>query len=389
MGMEFRPYYLGQQWLKQGHDVMVVAADYSHLRKKNPSCIGLVNDIIGGIRYLFLKTPKYKGNGIWRVLNIFAFVAWLFVLIPYFLIWKPDVVVASSTHPLDVLPAWLLARISGAKVIHEVHDLWPLTLTEIGGLSRLNPFVRLLQFAEDFSYRHVDRVVSMLQTAFPYMKEHGLSFDRFCFVPNGVLIEEWQTLTPLPLEIAVAIQKEKEQRHFIIGYAGSMGVSNSLDTLISAFSMLRDLPVSLILLGHGPERDLLQKKAQEAGGKVLFFPPIDKSQIPSFLNEVDANFIGAPRSSLYRFGVSPNKLLDYMMAGKPIIYAIDAGNNWVADAQAGITVPPEDVAGLVDGIKALASMDAQVLLEMGNRARAMVMKDFRYDYLAEKFIKDM
>lgn len=385
-GMEFRPYYLGSLWQQQGHDVLVVASSFSHLRRKNPQVILFRKFLVNNIPYLFFKTNSYVGNGVSRVLNIFLFVGWLLLAIPYFVIWRPDVVVASSTYPLDVFPAWVLSKIVRAKVIHEVHDLWPLTLTEIGGMSRKHPFVRLLQSAEDFSYGKVDRVVSMLQAALPYMQEHGLSKDRFCFVPNGVMLKDWQNPVPLADEINAAIRYERSKGHFIVGYAGSMGISNSLETLISAFEFLRDAPISLILLGHGPDAEMLKVKAQAVSENIKFFPPVDKAQIPSFLNGVDANFIGAPRSSLYRFGVSPNKLLDYLMAGRPIINAIEAGNNWVEDSQSGYTVPPEDSRALADALSKLSQVSKAERDLMGKRGREMALRDFEYGNLASKFV---
>ena len=82
--------------------------------------------------------------------------------------------IASSTYPLDTVPAHLIAKSCGARMVYEVHDLWPLTPLELGGMSPRHPFIMLMQWAEDFAYRKADRVVSMLPYAAEHMQRHGM-----------------------------------------------------------------------------------------------------------------------------------------------------------------------------------------------------------------------
>ena len=137
MGMEFRPYYLSREWIKKGHSVTIIAADYSHLRKNNPIVKrDFEREIINGIEYVWVKTGTYKGNGIARALTMERFVRKLFIYAKSIAEeWKPDIVISSSTYPLDTYPAQRIAKLAGAKYIHEVHDLWPSTLYEVGGMS--------------------------------------------------------------------------------------------------------------------------------------------------------------------------------------------------------------------------------------------------------------
>ena len=104
MGMEFRPYYLSEEWIKMGHSVRILAADYSHLRLKNPDVKkDFQEEMIDGITYDWIKTGTYEGNGVARALTMFRFVRkirekarWIAKN------WKPDVVITSSTYPLDI-----------------------------------------------------------------------------------------------------------------------------------------------------------------------------------------------------------------------------------------------------------------------------------------------
>ena len=107
MGMEFRPYYLSKEWTKMGHNVTIIAGDYSHLRKKNPSVINdFTAENIDEIEYVWVKTGEYEGNGMKRALTMERFVRKLWMNAGKIAKkYRPDVVIASSTYPLDTYPA--------------------------------------------------------------------------------------------------------------------------------------------------------------------------------------------------------------------------------------------------------------------------------------------
>src|SRR5262245_45247471 len=161
--MEHRPRYLAREWIREGHRVTIVAASFSHLRQRNPLVRrGILREEIDGIDYVWVKTPRYDDNGVGRAVNIVTFVGRLLCqaqMLAKQL--RPDVVIASSTHPLDIYPAWLIARRERARLVYEVHDLWPLTPIELGGISPRHPFVLLMGAAEKFAYRRAERVVSI------------------------------------------------------------------------------------------------------------------------------------------------------------------------------------------------------------------------------------
>ena len=130
-GMEFRPYYLGREWVRLGHHVMIVAGSYSHLRKQQPATD---KETIEGIEYRWIPLKPYKGNGLGRVRSMFDFVRKLwFSYSRYIGEFKPDVVIASSTYPIDIYPARKIAQRFGAKLVYEVHDLWRVCRGEVGG----------------------------------------------------------------------------------------------------------------------------------------------------------------------------------------------------------------------------------------------------------------
>jgi glycosyltransferase involved in cell wall biosynthesis len=392
-GMEFRPYYLAREWVRAGHEVNIVAADYSHLRQQHPQMNGKYSDeLIDGIRYTWCQTPRYEGNGLGRVRNIFSFLAKVMGLSGRFLRdWKPDVVIASSTYPLDTVPAAWIASKTGAKLLYEVHDLWPLTPVEVGGMSKKHPFIRLLQWAEDFGYKKADTVVSMLPCAKSYMVEHGMAPQKFVYIGNGVDVAEWQGSTAtLPEGHQQKLAELKAQNRFLVGYAGGHGLANALDYLLDAAEELKHDPVAFVLVGDGPDKEALEQTAQERKlANVHFLPSIPKRAVPAFLAEMDALFIGWRKLPIYRFGINPNKLFDYLMAGKPVLHSVEAGNDLVKEAGAGVSVGAEDGLAIADAVRALMALSPEARAQMGQRGRAAVLERHDYRVLAQRFVDCM
>ena len=391
-GMEYRPYYLAREWQRLGHSVTIVASSYSHVRNKNiPLSQKTLTEYIDGICYIWFKTPKYNGNGISRVINIFSFVINLYANLDKNLSSSPDLIIASSTYPLDTIPARKLASKYRARLIYEVHDLWPLSLIELGGMSKSHPFIRLIQWSENFAYKKSDIVVSLLPEAKTHMIEHGMSPEKFRYIPNGIDITEWEIDNKtIDSEIDQLLNNLKQQGYFLVVYAGSHGIANSLDSFIDAGKLLVGKPVRLLLVGQGPEKDCLIKRAAELNlDNVIFLPSINKKAIPYLLSLSDAAFISLKSQPLFRFGVSPNKLMDYMMAAKPIIYAIDAGNDPVSECNCGISVPPDNPLEIANAITNLMSITEMERNNMGKRGRDYVTTNHVYQKLASKFIADI
>ena len=287
MGMEFRPYYLAQEWKKNGHNVLILGGTYSHLRKKQPEKAG--KQTIDGLDYFWIKTPVYKGNGVKRFLSMLDFTAKIWMKAKNIAkTFSPDVVIASSTYPLDNYVANKIARCCGAKTVYEIHDLWPLSPMALGGMSKNHPFIVIMQWAENFAYRHCDAVVSMLPKAKDHCVEHGLPADKFFYVPNGIVEEDWATPEALPEEHRQQIAKLREQGRVLVGYLGGHALSNALDTLLTTAKIISSDNVAFILVGNGVEKPaLMQRVNNEHIDNVYFLPAIKKTAVPEFLKEMD------------------------------------------------------------------------------------------------------
>lgn len=390
-GMEYRPYYLAREWVRAGHEVGIVAADHSHLRVQAPQLDGGVRleETIEGIRYTWLKTRPYQGNGAARAGNIASFLYRLYQegrrLAAEF---RPEVVIASSTYPMDIWPAHRIAGFAGARLVFEIHDLWPLTPMELGGMSKWHPFIMVAQAAENYVYRNANAVVSMLPKVHGYIAARGMAADRLHIVPNGIDPGEWPARAP-PLGGAVAntFAGIRRSGNFIVGYAGNHGISNSLDTLLKAAKIMRDERVSFVLVGGGPEKGSLKHWARTEGlCNVHFVDAVAKEQIPALLQCFDLAYIGWRRQTLYRFGIAPNKLMDYMMAARPVLHAVEAGNDAVGEAGCGLSVAPENPEASAHGIRSMIGMSKAGRDAMGRRGRDYVLRHFSYPVLSARFL---
>jgi glycosyltransferase involved in cell wall biosynthesis len=255
-------------------------------------------------------------------------------------------------------------------------------------MSRWHPFIMSLQWGENYACRHADIVVSMLPLADRHLREHGMRPEKFHYIPNGIELSEWNiNAGRLPPPHRNLYARRRRQGRFIIGYAGSHGLANALDTLLDAARLLAEQPVDFFLVGQGPDKARLQEKARQLNLRnVHFLDPVPKASIPDLLQRMDGLFIGWKRQALYRFGISPNKLMDYMAAGKPIISAVSAGNDSVREAGCGFSVAAEDIDAIVDAIVRLMNLPADERKRMGAAGKAYVRTRHDYAVLAQKFL---
>ncbi len=274
------------------------------------------------------------------------------------------------------------------KLIHEVHDLWPATLIEVGGMSRRHPFVWLMQRAENSAYRHSDLVVSLASHAKEYMVVHGLKERAFVHINNGIVRDDWERPQEIPKAHRTVLAELKKDNKFIVGYFGGHALSNALDVLIeAAIRSQEDERVQFVLVGDGVEKERLMHKARKAGvSNLIFLDAVPKLAIPRLVEYFDCCYVGVKDSPLYRFGIAMNKIFDVMMAGKPMLYAVNAPNQFAEQYQCGLTIEAGNPDAIVEGIQTLQGMSEAERIQMGKNGREAVLKNYEYSVLAKKFL---
>jgi glycosyltransferase involved in cell wall biosynthesis len=393
LGMEYRPYYLARQWVREGHRVRIIAASHAHTRIRQPRVRETIDrQGFDGIEYIFLRTPSYSGNGWGRILNILTFVFHLYLrkkdLVRDF---KPDLVIASSAYPFDMGPAQMIAKQYNARLVYEVSELWPDSPMQMWGLAATHPFIRLCQWGQRAACKAADAVISVLPKAEAYLQGYGLAAGKFHHIPNGIEPDEWnddREEAGIDMLVQAVIDRMKSQGRMIVGYAGTHGQTNALEVLVEAAGFVRDLPVGFVCIGDGPYRGALDDYTEElnVADFFVFCGPLAKRQVPRFLKQMDVLYMGAKHFDVYKYGVSFNKIYDYMMAGRPVIMAVDAGNDMLGDAQCGITVKSGDPKDVASAIVRLREMTPAQRDAYGVEAKTHVLLNNTYPVLARRFL---
>jgi len=379
-----RHYYLAQELAKKGYNVYLVAGRYSHLLRqpKQFSEPYMIEKIDTNFSFVWVNVPEYQeAHSKQRVLNWFKF-SWALTKLPSIITDHPDAILYSSPSPIGYIGAKYLANKFKAKFIFEVRDIWPLTLIELGGHSPKHPFVRFMQWIEDRAYKKSDYVFSNLFNAVEHMTSRGLNPKKFNWIPNGISIDEVMNKDDLSPEVLSQLPKNK----FIVGYTGTIGVANAIDDLIDAAKLLSAYKdIHFVLVGSGKEKQYLVQKSLDLGlDNITFIDAIPKKQIQSMLNTFDICYIGWQKNSLYRFGIAPNKLPEYLFSAKPVIHAFSGKGDIVELAYAGLTIDAENPALIAESILQLYHLPEHERQAMGQRGKEYVLQHLDYSKIATK-----
>lgn len=380
-GIGGRHHYLARELGRRGYRVCLVVASWHHLlRDGQPDAPEAVEEG-DGYTLVRIRVPRYAhAHDKKRMLNWLLFAKRLgqvSALVAERNCAWPHAILYSSPSLIPYLSAARLARRLRARLIFEVRDIWPLTLTELGSFSINHPLIRLMQWIEDRAYQEADHVISNLPRAVDHMVMRGLPAENFTWLPNGISLDE--VTNPAPLEPGHAATLSGGG--FVLGYAGTMGSANALDVPLEAAVRLLDLPdLRFVLVGKGRDKPRLQARVAELGlkGRVEFLDPIPKAQVQSLLSRFDACLLSQIDTPIYRFGTAPNKLFDYFYAARPVINAYSGAEDFVSAYNAGLQVPAGDPDGIADAVRKLYVMSPDDRARLGANGRNAVLMHFDY-----------
>ncbi|QJQ99358.1 glycosyltransferase family 4 protein [Halomonas sp. PGE1] len=382
-GYAGRSYYLSQALSRKGHNVKLVVASYHHLMHSPPECSGLYSEEVrDGFQIIWVKVGRYKdASSKGRVLNWFRF-AWLLRGLVGQFGEKPDSVIYSSPSLLGYVGAEYLSRKTGARLIFDVRDIWPLTLVHLGGYSIHHPFIKLLQWIEDRAYKNSDIVISNLSNSVEHMCARGMDRKKFHWVPNGFSLDEVSFPSPLSIDIKDQIPKSG----FVVGYAGSVGLANANNILLEAAKALKSYgDIYFVIVGDGAEKKILSEFARkEKLSNVIFIDSIPKKQIQSLLSFFSCCYFGVRDEPIYQFGIGANKIPEYMFSGRPVVMSYSGRGDPVSKAGSGIVVPAGDHLNLADAILTLYSLSDNEMAEMGECGKKFATENFDYDCIASQ-----
>lgn len=381
---------LARELAARGWMVRLFAASFIHNvfieQKKYPPGCHYLKETVRDVSRVWIRTPPYYDNSLSRLINHLAFTcraAWLGRKLD-----APEFVIGSSTHLFAGLAAYYLARKHNIPFVFEVRDIWPQSLVDIGALGKFSPLAVGMSVLEKFLYRRAHLIISVLPGGKEHIARFGIDHKKVVHIPNGVDLTWYDNCACegcLNPEQAALFHRLKGR--VIFTYAGAHGYANGLETVIKAAEILHQAGISgvhLLMVGDGPDKPGLVKMTEDYGlTNVTFLNTLEKVQIPVILKNTDVCLFHLRNSKAYRYGLSSNKLFDYMAAARPIIAAVERAPN-PEFTRFGLHVPSDDPGVLAEAMLRMAGKTPGARKVMGDRARAYAERFHDMPMLAGK-----
>jgi len=369
---------------RMGHKVVIITSDSNHLA--SPPVLHQSYELqqIEGMQLWWIRTLKFKiAKSLRRILSWLDF-EWKLWRMPKGHLPKPDAIVVSSLSLLTILNGFLLRRRFHCRLILEIRDIWPLTIVEEGGFSKWNPFVICLGFVERLGYKYSDVIVGTM----PNLGEHvkhilGQAKQAYC-IPMGI--------DPLSMEQAEELPPDYVNSYipnnkFIVVHAGTIGITNALETFFECASLMKDnSQVHFLIVGEGDLRQRYQEKYSSLPN-LTFAPRVPKSMVQAVLSKCDLVYFSVHPSKVWRYGQSLNKVIDYMLSAKPIVASYSGYPSMIDEAGCGTYVASGDVRALLAEIERYFNMGADERVAMGEKGRRWILSNRTYEKLARDYVK--
>ncbi len=383
-GTAARLFYLAKQFRRVGHNAILITSDSNHFVKFPETKKRYNFEDIDGVPVHWIKTKKYKKTAsVSRIISWLDFEKGLF-LFPKISVKKPEVVIISSLSIFSIIYGYYLKRKFKAKLIFEIRDIWPLTMTEEGGFSKNHLLVRVIGMIEKFGYKKSDLIVGTMPKLNLHVK-NILGYDRpfFCsplgFNPNNYQSDYLDEDNPF--------EGVFPGNKIIIGYAGSMGITNALEPFIESIENLKNnADIHFMLVGGGDLRGNFEKQLSNCSN-VTFLPRIEQKQVKFFLDKCDILYLSTKDSKVWEYGQSMNKVVEYMLSAKPIIASYTGYPSMINEASCGQFVDTSNQKDLEDVFLTFSNMDRSERERIGENGKNWIFKHRQYSHLAEDYIE--
>lgn len=376
-----RHFDLGKQLVNKGHKVIIFASSFTHykfIEQRLQNGEKWRFEDYDKLRFVWIRTTPYRGNDWWRIINMLSY-AWNVVWIGKRFQEKPDVIIGSCVHPFAVLSAYVLSRIKRSRFFFEVRDLWPQTIIDMGVLSEKNPVTWALRLMEKFLYKKAEKIITLLPYADKYITRLGIPKEKIICIPNGVDISRYENIKNYDGGKSIP---------FIIMYLGAHGKNNGLDIILKAANILQVKGmhnVRFIFVGDGPEKRALIEYATNLNLRnVEFCDHVPKKEIFKVMGGSDAFIFNLNDIPVLKYGISLNKIFDYLASGRPILFPLISANNPVLEAKAGIGFQISNPESLTKAVIELLNLSPTERIQMGLSGLEYVRKYHDIRLLANK-----
>ncbi len=373
-----RQYYYSKYLAINGYNVNLISSNSNGFEYIPMEGLYVKKQISKNFYHYIINGPEISLG--FNFKRIYSWLVFEWNLIKFFKQNKPrknDIVITSSLSILSFLTGIYLKKKYGTKLIVEIRDIWPESLISLKGVSRYNPFVLFLSLIEKAGYKHADAIIGSM----PNLKEHvekiNPSYAQKVFhVPTGYDRNEKKIIFP----------KSDKLKKFYACYAGSIGNANRVELILKAAELLEDYPdIRFKILGDGPlKRSLHEKYAYLKN--IKFFKPVSKDKVPCFLSFCDVLLMPVGNLPVYQYGISPNKLIDYLQLEKPVIVPYN-GNKMFWDKAECIRFIEADNPGLLaETILDFYTKRNNNTFRQTEQCKDFLENELSYDILVHKLI---
>lgn len=388
-----RHLWMATELKKQGYEPVILCADRVHNGKDVvPVGEGYTVKQYHGIPFLFFKTRPYEGNGAKRVANMWDFYHGL--MKHYYeisrKIWKPDVILASSVHPLTILAGIRMAKKMGIPCISEVRDLWPESLVAYGSLKKNSLAAKTLYQGEKWLYKKSAAVIITFEGGRQYIQDKGWEKDiplsKVHYINNGVDVHEFER----HMVDCVWPDSQLTDGNYHVTYTGSIRRVNDVGILLDAAKIIEAQgfsDIEFLIYGEGNERAALEQRVRdEQISNVFIKGPVDKKYIPYILSQSHINILQNASTILDKYGQSQNKYFEYMAAGRFIIQTYKTGYNVLERENCGILVENQTPEEIAKAIVMVYNMPMEEYQQACRKTRALA-EEFDFAVLTGKLIE--
>ena len=393
-----RHYWFAHYMKNAGYEPTIFCASTIHNSEQFVDTYGqeFRRDETNEIPFVFVKTPSYKGNGKSRILNMVSFYKNLFPIAKKYAKehGKPDVILASSVHPLTLVAGIKIAKKFGVPCICEVRDLWPESLVAYGSLKPNSLFARLLYRGEKWIYKRADAIVFTVEGGKDYIKERkwdvdnggSINLDKVYHINNGVDLDTFEANVSRNV---LYDDDLADQNTFKVIYTGSIRGVNNIRVLVEAAKYIKEQSVEkvrFIIYGDGDQKNELVNWCETNGiDNVCFKGRVDKRYVPYVLSKSDINILHFKQSTIKKYGTSMNKLFDYFASGKPTVSDCEVGYDLINRYNAGVSADIIDPHKLADVILFFLNMNERDYFQYCSNAKR-ASQDYDYKTLTDKLL---
>lgn len=381
-----RLFFLSKEIIQLGHRVTLITSDANHFTNFPKSDKIYNYEDEDTVPFYWIKTKKYtKTASISRILSWIDFEFKLFFM-NLKKIQKPDVIVVSSLSIFTIIYGFYLKRKFGCLLTFEIRDIWPLTMTEEGGFSKWHPLVLLIGFIEKFGYKNSDLIVGTMPKLDLHV-EQILGYKKpFLCSPLGF---DPQNYEKNDLNEGNPFDNVFPFGKTIVGYSGSLGITNALEPFIEAIKLMKEHTyIHFMIVGGGDLKNTFTEQLKSCTN-VTFLDRIKQNEVKYFLEKCDILYLSTKSSKVWDYGQSMNKVVEYMLASKPIIATYTGFPSMINEAKCGVYIKSSSPNDIKNEILKFSSLPIDEKKLMGANGKKWMFESRTYAHLAKEYLNEI